>query len=173
MVPPKNDAVPVTGKFLTAEERGICQNISQSGAGLACQRAEACLALDEGLSTAAAAARTALTVGQVSYLRTAFNKKRCMIFPEEMLIETDSRGQSRDKSRQEKAKEAKEKKLKDKKTKKKKGKEKAKAEAKRKKQKREKKKAGSKKTSKGAEKSKKKGGKTKKVKSEKAKSGKK
>jgi hypothetical protein len=71
-----------TGILLSAEERAICEQISKANDLPYNYRAQALLALDEGLSQAQAGERSGLTRGQVKYAVSQFRKNKLGIFPE-------------------------------------------------------------------------------------------
>lgn len=102
MVLEKDDRNPVTGKLLTKKEREVCLRLSQLDAGLACRRATALLALDEGLTSAEASARASLTIGQIQYLRSAFAQKRLLVFPQDMLLKEKEPAKTKEKTKKDK-----------------------------------------------------------------------
>lgn len=70
--------------LLTLEERAICERVSTRDQPPHNQRAQALLALDEGLSQIEASERTGLTAGQVRYWLSKFRQQRADIFPQEL-----------------------------------------------------------------------------------------
>jgi len=80
----ENNVKQIVGVLLIPEERLVCEQIAAGKAPWS-QRAQALLALDEGLSDEVAAENSGLRVTQVSYWINAFRKKRMDIFPENML----------------------------------------------------------------------------------------
>lgn len=70
--------------LLTLEERAICQWVSATGETPHNQRANALLALDEGLSQTEAGERAGLTAGQVKYWLSKFRQQGMDIFPEDL-----------------------------------------------------------------------------------------
>jgi len=103
-------------KLLTAKEEDVCQQISALEESLASQRAKALLALNEGVTHAIASDRSGLTLGQISYLVTAFNKKHLDVFPDDVLNNVQSpekakgKGKAKQKEKEEEKKKAKKKK---------------------------------------------------------------
>lgn len=75
-----------TGKQMTFEEVAICQIMTQYQKPHS-QRAQALLALNEGLSQAQAAEQAGLTEGQVRYWSNKFGKIRLGVFPNALLNE--------------------------------------------------------------------------------------
>jgi outer membrane biosynthesis protein TonB len=69
------------GNLLSPQERQACQLISTGEAPYS-QRAQALLAIDEGVTQAAAAGEAGLTRGQLKYWLAKFRKERMAIFPE-------------------------------------------------------------------------------------------
>ncbi|MEA3337243.1 MAG: helix-turn-helix domain-containing protein [Chloroflexota bacterium] len=74
----------VSDQLLSQKERAACLRIAE-GASPHAQRAQALLAIDEGVSQPAAAQRTGQTLGQVRYWLGRFRKERLVIFPEDVL----------------------------------------------------------------------------------------
>jgi len=76
--------------LLTVEERAICQRVRATGEAPHNQRANALLALDEGLSQTEAGERAGLTAGQVKYWVNKFKQQRMDIFPETLQVQPTS-----------------------------------------------------------------------------------
>lgn len=76
--------------LLTLEERAICERVSNTGETPHNQRAQALLALDEGLSQIEASERAGLTAGQVRYWLSKFRQQRTEIFRQELQAQTAS-----------------------------------------------------------------------------------
>jgi len=72
-------------KLLTEEQRAICQDITAKKIKVESQRAQALLAVDDGMTQVKAAEEADLSAGQVRYLITNFKKKGLDLFPEELL----------------------------------------------------------------------------------------
>jgi hypothetical protein len=80
----KEMAAGKTGILLNAEERAVCERISEADDTPYNYRAQTLLALDEGLSQAQAGERSGLTRGQVKYALSQFRKHKLGIFPEHL-----------------------------------------------------------------------------------------
>jgi len=65
-----------TGSLLTSEEKTICEQISKSNEIPQSQRAQALLAINEGVTQAKAGEQTGLTIGQVRYCLQRFRQLR-------------------------------------------------------------------------------------------------
>jgi DNA-directed RNA polymerase specialized sigma24 family protein len=74
----------VENNLLTVQERQACEQIAAGNAPHS-QRAQALLALDEGVTQSEAGSRAALTVGQVRYWLGRFRQRRLEIFPADEL----------------------------------------------------------------------------------------
>ena len=86
----KQSTTNTSGKLLFIEEQDVCQKIAEVDAGVASIRAEALIAIDEGVSKSQVSERLGLTPGQIRYLLTTFRKKRLAIFPDDVLKEVQS-----------------------------------------------------------------------------------
>ena len=78
-----------TGILLEPQERLNCEQIA-AGQPPHSQRARSLLAIDAGVTQKTAALQTGQTVGQVSYWLGKFRRDRMSIFPEDLLLQTES-----------------------------------------------------------------------------------
>ena len=93
MTDTKQDAT----QLLTEKEQDICQKIVAHDTDIAGQRAATLLAINDGVAHAETSEQTGLTVGQIRYLVTAFRKKRLAIFPNDVVSQAESAGETGDK----------------------------------------------------------------------------
>ena len=77
------------GMLLGSQERLICEQIA-AGQPPYSQRAQSLLAVDVGVTQKTAAQQSGQTVGQVSYWLSKFRKEGMSIFPEELLLQTET-----------------------------------------------------------------------------------
>ena len=70
--------------LLMEKERVICRKVAGTNEAPHNQRAQALLALNEGLSQAQAGERAGLTLGQVKYCLSKFRQQRLDFFPEHL-----------------------------------------------------------------------------------------
>ena len=77
------------GILLSAQERDVCLRISD-GDTIHSQRAQALLAIDDGVTQVQAGQRADLTQGQVSYWLGKFRKIRLGIYPEDYLKDVEA-----------------------------------------------------------------------------------
>ena len=95
MMPDEKQKAKQTGdNVLSAKEKNACRKVSSLKAGVASQRADALLAIDEGLTRAKAAELTGLKLGQIHYLITTFRKKRLTMFPDDVLNEPQQQAEA-------------------------------------------------------------------------------
>ena len=90
----KQKAKQTGGNVLSAKEKDACRKVSSLKAGVASQRADALLAINEGLTRAKAAELTGLKLGQIHYLITTFRKKRLTMFPDDVLNEPQQQAEA-------------------------------------------------------------------------------
>ena len=90
----KQKAKQTGGNVLSAKEKDACRKVSSLKAGVASQRADALLAINEGLTRAKAAELTGLKQGQIDYLMTTFRKKRLTMFPDAVLNEPQEQAEA-------------------------------------------------------------------------------
>ena len=102
MTDEKQKAKQTGGNLLSAKEKDACRKVSSLEAGLASQRADALLAIDEGLTWAKASELTGLKQGQIKYLMTTFRKKRLTMFPDDVLNEPQQQAEADKKAKSKK-----------------------------------------------------------------------
>ena len=90
------------GIVLSAKEKDACRKISSLETGLASQRADALLAINEGSTRAKASELTGLKHGQIKYLLTAFRNKRLNMFPDDVLNDPQQQAEAEKKADNEK-----------------------------------------------------------------------
>ena len=78
-----------SGNLLGPQEKIILEQIATGGPPHS-QRAQSLLAIDAGVTQKIAALQSGLTVGQASYWLGRFRRERMGIFPEELLLQSDS-----------------------------------------------------------------------------------
>ena len=79
------------GSLLSPEEQALCEKVSGSGKSLHSQRAQALLAVNEGVTQVNAAELSGLTMGQVRYCIQRFRQIRAALF--------ETQGESKDTNR--------------------------------------------------------------------------
>ncbi len=77
------------GKFLTRDEKDLCEKIAALNIVLVSQRAQALLLLNDGHTQAKSCELSSLTLGQLRYVLRLFKQKRINFFPEDLFLQKE------------------------------------------------------------------------------------
>lgn len=88
------DTTENASQLLGKAEQDICRKLAAEGSAVVGQRAAALLSINDGATQAEASTQTGLTVAQIRYLLTTYRKKGLAIFPDDVLAQAPSPGET-------------------------------------------------------------------------------